>query len=248
VHPYADHYEPVTNVPIAKVVTAYDHPVSGETYILVFGQALYMGDSIEHTLIYPNQAQTDGVVVDDIPRHLSHDNTSTHSIYFSEEDVCLPLCLRGIISYLPTRYPTNDEINKCKWLIVTKDTPWNPYNDSFTEQESSYLNFHNFPIHRNIDEREIMTFHSELFCNVCSISTTPPQLNVSDQHIAKIFQCSPKTAAHTRQITTQKGLHSMTDHLTRRYRTKQAALCYAQLGGRHGHFYSNTLFSLIPSL
>lgn len=207
-----------------------------------------MGDSIEHTLIYPNQAQTDGVVVDDIPRHLSHDNTSTHSIYFSEEDVCLPLCLRGIISYLPTRYPTNDEINKCKWLIVTKDTPWNPYNDSFTEQESSYLNFHNFPIHRNIDEREIMTFHSELFCNVCSISTTPPQLNVSDQHIAKIFQCSPKTAAHTNQITTQKGLHSMTDHLTCWYRTKQAALCYAQLGGRNGHFYSNTLISSIPLL
>jgi hypothetical protein len=40
----------------------------------------------------------------------------------------------------------------------------------------------------------------------------------------------------------------MTDHLTRRYCTKQAALRYAQLGGRHGRFYSDTLFSLIPSL
>jgi hypothetical protein len=42
VHPYADSYEPIKNVPIAKVATAYDHP-SGETFIIIFGQALYMG-------------------------------------------------------------------------------------------------------------------------------------------------------------------------------------------------------------
>jgi len=248
VYPYADHYGPVTNVPITKVATAYDHPVSGETYILVFGQALYMGNSMDHTLICPNQARNNGVVVDDVPRHLSHDNSSTHSIYFPEEDICLPLSLRGIISYLPTRYPTNDEIDKCKWLIVTNDAPWNPYDDVFAEQESSHFNFHSFPVHRNVDEREIMTFHSELFRNVCSISTSSPRLNKSDQHIAKIFQCSPKTAARTRQVTTQKGIRSMADHLTRRYRTKQAALQYAQLGGRYGRFYSDTLFSTVPSL
>jgi hypothetical protein len=28
-------------VPVAKVGTAYDHPETGETFILVFGQALY---------------------------------------------------------------------------------------------------------------------------------------------------------------------------------------------------------------
>jgi hypothetical protein len=40
----------------------------------------------------------------------------------------------------------------------------------------------------------------------------------------------------------------MADHLTRHYRTKQAALRYAQLWGRHGQFYSDTLFSTVPSL
>jgi len=247
VYPYSDHYEPVTNVPIAKVATAYDHPVSGETYVLVFGQALYMGDHMEHTLICPNQARTNGVIVDDIPKHLSHDNKSTHSIYFPSEDVRLPLYLKGIISYLPTRYPTNDEINNCKWLIVTSDEAWNPYDDTFAEQESTYDNYHTYPVHRQKDEREIMTFHTEVFRNISSLSISPPRLNVTDAQIAKIFHCSPKTAARTRKVTTQKGLRSMSDHLTRRYRTKQAALRYSQLGGRHGRFYSDTLFSSIPS-
>jgi hypothetical protein len=87
VYAYADHYEPITNVPVAKVATAYDHPISGETFILIFGQALYMGDRMSHTLICPNQARTNGVIVDDVPQHLSHDNSSTHSIYFPNEQV-----------------------------------------------------------------------------------------------------------------------------------------------------------------
>jgi hypothetical protein len=40
----------------------------------------------------------------------------------------------------------------------------------------------------------------------------------------------------------------MSDHLTRRYHTKQAALRYNQLGGRHGRFYSDTLFSSVKSV
>jgi hypothetical protein len=87
VYPYADHYEPITNVPVAKVAIAYDHPISGETFILIFGQALYIGDRMTHTLICPNQARTNGVIIDDVPQHLSHDNSSTHSIYFPNEQV-----------------------------------------------------------------------------------------------------------------------------------------------------------------
>jgi hypothetical protein len=87
VHPFSDEYEPMKQVPIAKVATAYDDPRTGETYILIFGQALYMGQTLDHTLICPNQACANGVIVDDIPRHLYHDRKSTHSIFFPEEDV-----------------------------------------------------------------------------------------------------------------------------------------------------------------
>jgi hypothetical protein len=36
VYPYADSYEPIKNVPVAKVATAYDHPL-GETFIIILG-------------------------------------------------------------------------------------------------------------------------------------------------------------------------------------------------------------------
>ncbi|MFN9982381.1 MAG: hypothetical protein ACK53Y_20810, partial [bacterium] len=43
VYPFSNSYDPISQVPIAKVATAYDDPVTGETLILVFGQALYLG-------------------------------------------------------------------------------------------------------------------------------------------------------------------------------------------------------------
>jgi 3'-phosphoadenosine 5'-phosphosulfate (PAPS) 3'-phosphatase len=70
VYPYANSYEPIKNVLIAKVATAYDHP-SGETFIIIFGQALYMGENIDHSLICPNQARSNGIIIDDDPKHLS---------------------------------------------------------------------------------------------------------------------------------------------------------------------------------
>jgi hypothetical protein len=97
-----------------------------------------MGDTIEHTLICPNQLRHNGVVVDDVPRHLSHDGKSTHSLYFPDEQVRLPLRLKGVISYLETRLPTQDEINNCRWLTATNDTVWDPYSDSFAEQEKNH--------------------------------------------------------------------------------------------------------------
>ncbi len=248
VHPYADHYEPISNVPVVKAATAYDHPSTGETFILIFGQALYMGDHMDHTLICPNQARTNGVIIDDVPQHLSHDKTSTHSIYFPEEQVRIPLQLKGVISYITTRYPSDAEINDCRWLVVSNDLTWNPYDDSFAEYEAAYVTHAEYPNVREHEDRNIMSFNSALFRNISSLSTGVQQLSTSDEQISKIFCCSHKTAIRTRQVTTQKGIRSMSDHLTRRYRTKQAALRYPQLGGRHGRFYSDTMFASVSSI
>ncbi len=50
VYPYDSSYQPVTNVPIVSGATAYDHP-DGNTYILVFHEALYYGSKLSHSLI-----------------------------------------------------------------------------------------------------------------------------------------------------------------------------------------------------
>ena len=41
--------EPIRNVPVATVATSYDDPNTQETYILVFYEALFFGDTMEHS-------------------------------------------------------------------------------------------------------------------------------------------------------------------------------------------------------
>jgi hypothetical protein len=245
VYPYSSQYDPIRNVPIAKVATAYDHPMTGETLILVFSQALYMGDSMEHTLVCPNQVRYNGVVIDDVPRHLSYNKSSTHSIFFPDNDVRIPLQLNGIISCFQTRLPSDREIQNCRWLVVTNDLPWEPLSDQFSEQEIVYQD-HDAP--PSIDDRDICSLSAALHQNIQAINTQTRKLSKPDSVIARIFTCSPSVATKTRSVTTQKGKRSVTEHLTHRYKTKQAALRYNQLGGRHGQFYSDTFFSSIKSI
>ncbi len=81
---FSQHYGELENIPVVKAGTAYDAP-TGETFILVLGQALYLGDYIGHSLLCPNQARANGVIIDDVPIHLAFDpHLATHSIYFSE--------------------------------------------------------------------------------------------------------------------------------------------------------------------
>jgi hypothetical protein len=138
VSPFTSEYEPMRNIPLAKMATAYDHPNDNETYILVTVQSLYFGDKLENTLLCPNQMRSHGIEVDDVPRHLSIDGKSSHSIYIPAEDVRLPLLLHGCISYLPTRYPTDYELENCKWLILTSDAVWDPYSDDFAYEEDKF--------------------------------------------------------------------------------------------------------------
>jgi hypothetical protein len=50
-------------VPIATCVTAYNH-ANGNTYTLAFGELLFFGDSMEHSLICPVQVQSNDLIVD----------------------------------------------------------------------------------------------------------------------------------------------------------------------------------------
>jgi hypothetical protein len=127
-------YEPETNIPIVKAATAYTTP-TGVTYILVLNQALYFPE-LDHSLLNPNQMRVNGVVVDDCPRHLSDPSKpSTHSIFFPEHDVRIPLEMGGVISRFSTRRPTSEELEHCLWLPLTGDLEWDPYASSFAENE-----------------------------------------------------------------------------------------------------------------
>jgi hypothetical protein len=56
VSPYnADHYESEKDVPIIAGGTAYTCQDSGQTYILVVNEGLWLGPKLSHSLLNPNQ-------------------------------------------------------------------------------------------------------------------------------------------------------------------------------------------------
>lgn len=79
VAPFLDSLGTTSDIPVVKAATAYDDPITSVTYILIFHQALYFGNKLDHNLICPNQLCANGLVIADVPT--CFDASSTHSIY-----------------------------------------------------------------------------------------------------------------------------------------------------------------------
>ena len=105
VSPYTDAYEAIKSVPIATAGTAWTSTETGETYILVFHEGIWMGDKMEHSLLNPNQLRYFGVTVQDNP-------FSDAPLYISTEngDFVLPLEILGTKIVAETRTPTEREL------------------------------------------------------------------------------------------------------------------------------------------
>jgi hypothetical protein len=121
VYAYDSSIKPLENVPIVTGATAYDDLVSGNTFILVFNESLYYGNSLDHSLINPNQLRAYGVPLWDNPydpaRPLSLD---------VDNDLSIPLQTSGTKIYFRTRVPTATELAECDHLTITSPSPWDP--------------------------------------------------------------------------------------------------------------------------
>jgi hypothetical protein len=128
----------LTDVPIVEAATAYNAPTV-ETYIHVLPQSLYLGNVIEYSLLCPNQMRHNGLIVDNVPRHLAPDpTTATHSIYMPEEGLRIPLEIQDVVSYFDTRTPTTQELEDCKRVLLTADTEWDPHSEQFMMNERAF--------------------------------------------------------------------------------------------------------------
>ena len=137
VHSFSHESKPFKHVPIGTIATAWVDPKSGETFILEFPESLYFGDRMSHTLLCPNQLRAHGLIVNDVPRQF--DERSTHSIQvladYGGTEIEIPLEMNGVISYFSSHRPTDDELRNCVHVEMCNDTPWDPNDSSFAEQE-----------------------------------------------------------------------------------------------------------------
>ena len=132
VTPYSDSYEPMQNIPIVHAATGWQSPVSGQIYILIFNEALWMGNTLDHTLINPNQLRHNGIQVQDNPM-----NDTPLSIINCDGEFGLELKREGTTIYADTFSPTSAELENNPKIILTSARPWNPQKVNFPQTKRS---------------------------------------------------------------------------------------------------------------
>ena len=121
---------------------AYTDAITGITYLLVISNALYM-KGMEGNLVSPFMIRLTGHEVDECPTFMcKQPTTKSHAITISDPELIIPLSLKGITSYIPTRKPTVEECKTCKYIDITPNTSdWNPHDMDYAEQESCMIDY-----------------------------------------------------------------------------------------------------------
>ena len=105
VSPFLSEYKAVENVRVCSGATAVTLD-NGEVIVLIFGQGLWFGDKLEHSLINPNQCRAYGIGVCDDP-------TDPHrEMGFHHQDQFVPIEMDGTIAGFTSRSPTRRELDE----------------------------------------------------------------------------------------------------------------------------------------
>ena len=130
VSPYTDTYQSIKNVPIVSAATAWTSPVTGEVYILVFHEGLWMATQMEHSLLNPNQLRHHGVLVQDNPF-----SSAPLGLYSAEHDFALPFQAVGGTILTTTWTPTDKELQECPHIELTSRHAWDPQTIRFPQSD-----------------------------------------------------------------------------------------------------------------
>lgn len=128
VSPYTESYNAIEGVPIVTGATAWTSDATGETLLLVFHEALWMGEVMDPSLVNPNQLRHFGVSVQDNP----FSSTQMH-ITNETNDMVIPLDANGTTIYFSSRTPTDKELQTCRHVTMTSRSEWNPHEVRFPD-------------------------------------------------------------------------------------------------------------------
>jgi len=131
-------------VPIVDATIAYDCDLPGQTYLLYMCNALYI-PVMKYHLIPPFAMCLAGLIVDECPKFLAQKaSIANHSVLFPSHSIRIPLYLRGIVSYFPSRRPTSDELNDDSMLVLDltpRASEWNPHDNKYSELEAAMIDY-----------------------------------------------------------------------------------------------------------
>ena len=231
--PYSDTYDVITDVTVVTGATLWTSPHDGDEFILILNEALWMGDTLQDTLVNPNQLRAYGAAVKDNP-------FAPSPLKFEPPTgLTIPLTTMGTIIYCNTRAPNDHELSTLLHIHLSSSAAWDPHNVVFptnrVEEEehqpqisqissisllSSSANDLTSTIH------DPMTFHSRLYTFFC-LTTRLKQTMVH----------WPQEGQGYHQNTTQQILHSALLPLARRYREN----CMYERPRIRGTVYTDTM-------
>ena len=118
--PFSAAYQPKPDIPIAKSVTTYTCPTTGNSVVLVADQVLWFGNTLHCSLINPHQIRAYGYGVFDDPWD-PHRTDLLVLIWF----FFVPLTVSGPNLSFKSRDPTDWEMSNQPVVRITSTT-WNP--------------------------------------------------------------------------------------------------------------------------
>jgi hypothetical protein len=110
-----------------SAVMAYYVAGSGRVVILIVNQAINL-PHLPHNLINPMQMRLNDVVVNETPKLQCVNPTNLyHTITVKgdnmNDELIIPLNLRGVVSCFTTIKPTQEEFDTCDWYELTYERP-----------------------------------------------------------------------------------------------------------------------------
>ena len=259
VSPYTDVYDAIKGVPIVTGATAWTTQATGETYILVFHEALWMGNTMDHSLLNPNQMRHYGIQVNDNP----YGDVQMH-LASEDGSVIIPLHSEGTTIYLQSRTPSEKELQTCVHVTLTSASPWDPREVCFPEpkqlvEEGNWpTNQVNALARRDCQESQWSSneFATRLLAEVRidvilddvpmrrTFTSNERHSDVSSAELSDRWGIGLLQAQNTIRITTQKGIRSAILPLSRRYRADRV---YERPLLR-GDYYTDTMDGRCKSL
>lgn len=144
-------YDPALGNKTYQTVTGvlgFVHPRTGQLYHLVVHQCIHI-PHLTHHLLCPMQARVNDVTINEVPKFLCPDpSPNTHSIIATEQgtdqQVVLPLQLKGVTSYLPVLTVSKDEFESGDYPrieLTNEHLEWDPTTTTYERQEEAMTDY-----------------------------------------------------------------------------------------------------------
>ena len=215
-----------------------------------------MGDTLDHSLVNPNQLRNYGITVQDNP----FADIQTH-IATEDESVFIPLQSEGTTIFMETRTPSDLELQTCPHITLTSSSPWDPRAVSFpqptrlveegrlAQRVSQIQSRRSDELTSETDIYDISRLTERLLAEVKVqdvLQDVPERRTfvskerhpqVSPEELSDRWCIGLQQAKNTIKITTQKGVRSAILPLSRRYRADRVF----ERPLLRGDFYTDTM-------